>query len=227
MTIAAALDAHLVVRRTDFTLDVHLTLAPGEAVVLTGDNGAGKSTLVRAIAGWLPLDDGRVAIDGSIVDEPATRTFVPPERRGVGVVHQDARPFPDLTVLENVAFGPRARGVPRSAARAAARDLLLAHGLGDLVDRRGADVSGGEGRRIVMTRALATRPTLLLLDEPLASIDLLARQALVGVLRQLTREHSTAVLVVTHDPDEVAGLTDRRIHLDRGRLSGTGPGRVV
>lgn len=215
-----ALDAHVVVRRGEFSLDVQLTIAPGELVLLTGDNGAGKSTLVRTIAGSLPLDDGRLTIAGSVVDHPASRVFVPPERRRVGIVHQDARPFPHLSALENVAFGLRSRGESRSAARAAARALLDEHGLGALADRRGSEVSGGEGRRIVLARALITRPAILLLDEPLSSIDADARASLVEVLARVAAEHSMAVLLVTHDPEDVDTVADRAVHLDRGRLSG-------
>lgn len=221
------LEAHVVVRRPEFELDVDLSMAPGEVVLLTGDNGAGKSTLVRAIAGSLPLDAGRIAIDGTVVDEPATRTWVPPERRGVGIVHQDARPFPHLSVVDNVAFGLRARGMPRAGARSASAALLADHGLTSLAGRRGSDVSGGEGRRIVLARALTTGPSLLLLDEPLSSIDAGARAALAGVLASLAAEHSTAILLVTHDPDETGALADRVIRLERGGLSGAGPGAVT
>lgn len=225
-TVSDILDAHVVAGRGGFELDVTLGIAPGEIVLLTGDNGAGKSTLVRALAGWLPLEDGHVTLAGSIVDRPDTGTFIPPERRGIGLVHQDARPFPHMDAVDNVAFGRRARGEDRATARRIARELLEAHGLGPLADRRGADVSGGEGRRIVMARALATRPALLLLDEPLAAIDTVARRALLDVLRSVAGEHAAAVLLVTHDPDEVAALADRTIRLERGRLSGAGPGQV-
>ena len=223
MSASATLEARIVVRRQSFALDVSLTIEPGEVVLLTGDNGAGKSTLVRAIAGAIPLDDGHITIAGRVVDDPGSHTFIPPERRGVGVVHQDARPFPHMTVVDNVAFGLRAGGMARSTARSSAEAMLDRHGLAGLAGRRGARVSGGEGRRIVMARTLAIRPDLLLLDEPLSAIDESAREALVEVLRSVAAEHDTAILLVTHDPDELRPIAGRRLHLVAGRLSPGGP----
>lgn len=227
MIAPATLEARMTLRRADFVLDVELTMRPGEVVLLTGDNGAGKSTLVRAIAGAIPIDAGRIAISGRVVDEPGSRTFVPPERRGVGLVHQDARPFPHMTAVENVAFGLRARGLSRVSARSTAMEMLVGHGLAGLTGRRGAQVSGGEGRRVVMARTLAVRPDLLLLDEPLSAIDGTAREALIGVLRSVAADHDTAILLVTHDPDELHSLADRSLHLVEGRLSPQGSGPVA
>jgi len=227
MNGTATLEARITVRRRNFALDVDLVIRPGEVVLLTGDNGAGKSTLVRAIAGTIPIDEGRIVLGGRVVDEPATHTFVPPERRGIGVVHQDARPFGHMTALDNVAFGLRARGRTRTRASNEARTVLIDHGLDGLADRRGAQVSGGEGRRIVMARTLAIRPGLLLLDEPLSAIDESARDALVGVLRSVAADHDTAILLVTHDPEELRPIADRRLHMADGRLSPEGPGPVA
>lgn len=223
----STLAARVVVRRHEFVLDSALTIASGEVVLLTGDNGVGKSTLLRAIAGSLPIDEGCIELSGVVVDDPDTGVFVPPDRRSIGVVQQDARPFAHLTVLENVAFGLRARGMRRDEARSLARDQLARHGLLALADRRGHEVSGGEGRRIVLARALVGRPPLLLLDEPLSAIDATARAALLDDLRTVIGAHATAVLLVTHDPDEVGTPADRIVRLDRppgpgpdGRLSG-------
>jgi len=227
MNRTPALVADVRVRRDDFVLDVSVTIEPGEVVLLTGDNGAGKSTLVRAIAGGLPIDEGCITVDGRVVDEPGTRTFIAPEGRGIGVVHQDARPFGHMTAVDNVAFGLRARGVRRSAARAAALAQLEVHGLTELADRRGVRMSGGEGRRIVLARTLVVRPGLLLLDEPLSAIDTGARDAVVEVLRSVTAQHSAAVLLVTHDPEELGALADREIRLRTGELLRPDPGPVV
>lgn len=223
MTPTTTLEARVTLRRDTFVLDVDLSIQAGEVVLLTGDNGAGKSTLVRAIAGSIPIDDGRLAVGGRIVDEPRSGTFVPPERRGIGLVHQDARPFPRMSAVDNVAFGLRARGVSRAAARDTALAVLARHGLSALADRRGTNVSGGEGRRIVMARTLAVRPGLLLLDEPLSAIDGSARDALVGVLRSVAADHDTSILLVTHDPEELDSIADRRLHLVAGRLSPAPP----
>ena len=209
------LDAHVVVHRGGFAIDLSVVIQPGEVVLLTGENGIGKSTFLRAIAGSLPIDAGRIALGDTIVDDPLVRVFVPPDRRGIGMVPQDARPFPHMTVLENVAFGLRARGVRRDDARARSREQLDRHGLLHLADRRGHEVSGGEGRRVVLARALVGRPRLLLLDEPLASIDADARAGLLADLGAVIAAHATSVLLVTHDPDEVGDLADRSVHVGR------------
>lgn len=218
MTSAAprpALDASVTIRRGEFTLDLHLSVPSGEVVLLTGDNGVGKSTFLRAVAGSLPIDAGHIALGDAVVDDPAARVFLTPDRRGIGMVQQDARPFPHMSVLENVAFGLRARGVRRDEARSRAREQLDRHGLLHLADRRGHEVSGGEGRRVVLARALVGRPPLLLLDEPLASIDGAARAGLVADLDAVITTHATAVLLVTHDPAEVGDLAGRSVRIGR------------
>ena len=159
------LDARLVVRRAGFILDIELAVAAGEVVALLGPNGAGKTTALRSLAGLTGLDDGHVTLDGARVDGE------PPERRRIGVVFQDYLLFPHLSALDNVAFGPRCRHVPRREAREKAREWLLRVGLAEHVRKKPRQLSGGQAQRVALARALAAEPKLLLLDEPLAALD--------------------------------------------------------
>src|SRR6478752_3674278 len=150
MTLAARVG----VRLGTLDLDVDLRVDAGETVALLGPNGAGKTTVLRAMSGLTPIDAGRIELDGTLLDDGAA-TFVPPERRPVGVVFQDYVLFPHLSALDNVAFGLRAHGTGRSEARRVARRWLDTVGLGDHADRRPAALSGGEAQRVALARALA------------------------------------------------------------------------
>ena len=213
-----SLDAHLVVRRPGFTLDLPLAAAPGEVVALLGPNGAGKSTALRALAGLIDLDDGHVRLDGARLDEP----FVAPEHRRIGVVFQDYLLFPSMSALENVAFGPRARGVPKAVARATATQWLTRVGLGDHLRKRPRELSGGQAQRVALARALATDPQLLLLDEPLAALDARTRLETRAQLRGHLGGFAGATVLVTHDPVDAMMLADRLVIVEDGRVVQTG-----
>ena len=202
----------------DFRLDVDLAVAPGETVAVVGPNGAGKSTLLRALAGLLALDGGRITLDGSTLDEPANDTFVQPEARPIGVVFQDHLLFPHLSALDNVAFGLRSRGVPRTEARHRASAWLERVGLADLARRRPLQLSGGQAQRVALARALATDPAMLLLDEPLSALDATTRVETRRDLRRHLRDHRGVRVMVTHDPLDAAALADRIAVLEGGRL---------
>jgi molybdate transport system ATP-binding protein len=217
-----SLDASVVVRLGTFELDVELSVEPGEVLAVLGPNGSGKSTLLRALAGLTPIDSGHVIIDGTVLDDPDTDTFVPPERRPIGVVFQDPLRFAHMSALENVAFGLRARGVGRADARSAASGWLDRVGLGDVASMRPRQLSGGQAQRVALARALAVDPALLLLDEPLAALDVSTRQ---DVRRSLRRHLSTfdgVRLLVTHDPVDAYALADRIAILEHGRIAQTG-----
>ncbi len=157
-------------------LDIQLHAAAGEVVALLGPNGAGKSTAVRALAGLLPITGGRIAVAGvTVADEGIHR---PPYERPIGVVFQDYLLFPHLSVLDNVAFGPRTRGQSRHAARRIAAGWLERMAIAELASAQPRSISGGQAQRVALARALATDPQLLLLDEPLAALD--ARTRLRG-----------------------------------------------
>ncbi|TML15581.1 MAG: amino acid ABC transporter ATP-binding protein, partial [Actinobacteria bacterium] len=153
------------------TLDVDLEAKPREVVAILGPNGAGKTTLLRCLAGLQPIDEGRIALGDEVLDEPAAGILVAAEHRPVGVVFQDYLLFAHLSALDNVAFGLRARRVPRAEARAQAMLWLERLGLADHARDRPATLSGGQQQRVALARALATNPKLLLLDEPLAALD--------------------------------------------------------
>src|SRR5262249_46453447 len=158
-----------VVRGT-FTLALEVSAIAGEVVAVLGPNGAGKSTFLAALAGLVPLQRGRVELDGRLLEDAATDVRIAPEQRAAGVVFQDSLLFPHLSVLDNVAFGLRCRGASRAAARSAARRSLGDADLASLATVRPAHLSGGQAQRVALLRALAITPALLLLDEPLAAL---------------------------------------------------------
>jgi len=205
-----------------FRLEVALTAEPRAVLAVLGPNGAGKSTLLRLVSGLLPLNAGTVRIGGDVVDDPDRSVFVPPQERRVGVVFQDHRLFPHLRVLDNVAFGPRSRGVPRPDARAAAAEWLERLGLAELAARRPRQLSGGQAQRVALARALASEPAALLLDEPLAALDVQTRAEVQGELREHLREFAGPTLLVTHDPIEALLLAGRIVVLERGRVAQEG-----
>jgi molybdate transport system ATP-binding protein len=216
------LDAHLVVERDAFTLDVALQVAAGTTTALLGPNGAGKSTALAAIAGLLPLTAGHVRLGDRILDDPARDVFVRPQERRAGVVFQQYLLFGHLTVLDNVAFGPANRGVSRREARVVAARWLDTLGLTDLADRRPGRLSGGQAQRVALARALAVEPQVLLLDEPLAALDVATRSELRRWLRTHLDTFAGPRIVVTHDPTDAVLLADRIVVVEDGRVTQTG-----
>jgi molybdate transport system ATP-binding protein len=214
------LDAHLVVRRERFTLDVALTVEAGEVVALVGPNGAGKTTALRALAGLTGLDAGEVRLGGELLDGPGR--WVPPERRPVGVVFQDYLLFPHLTALENVAFGLRCGGASRRSSRTAAAALLDRVGVGHLAGVKPRRLSGGQAQRVALARALAVEPSLLLLDEPLAALDAQTRPAIRSELRRHLAEFTGCALLVSHDPLDAMVLADRLVVVEDGAVVQSG-----
>jgi len=165
-----------IVERDGFRLEIDIDVDRGETVALLGPNGAGKSTVLRAIAGLIPLTSGRVELDGTPWD--TADVFLPPADRVVGAVFQSYRLFEHLDARENVAFGLRARGVRRRDARAAADDALERLGVASIADRYPADLSGGQSQRVAVARALVIEPSVVLLDEPTAALDVSARSVI-------------------------------------------------
>ena len=206
------IDAHLVVRRPAFCLDIELNVAEGEVVALLGPNGAGKTTALRALAGLLPLTSGHIRFGGEEWHD------TPAERRPVGMVFQDYLLFPHLTALDNVAFGPRCHGVRKAEARRLAAEWLERVGLADHSGRRPRALSGGQAQRVALARALAVRPQLLLLDEPLSALDVDTRREIRAGLRRHLAEFEGASLLVTHDPLDAMALADRLIVIEGGQV---------
>ncbi len=213
-----SLQAAVGLRRGTLDLDVELVVASSGVVVLLGPNAAGKTTLLRALAGLVPLERGRVTLDDVVLEDPVAGLRVPTERRPIGVVFQDYLLFPHMTALENVAFGLRSRGAGRGAARESALGMLERVGLADLAAAKPRALSGGQAQRVALARALATDPRLLLLDEPLSAMDAGARAELRrGLSRHLAAYEGTC-LVITHDPIEAMTLGDKLIVLEAGRV---------
>ena len=192
-------------------LDAALTAAPGEVVAVVGPNGAGKSTLLGALA-------GTVSAVGSAVVDGFDLLPLPSERRPVGWVPQAGLLFPHLSAAGNVAYGLRARGVRRAPAQAAAAEWLDRLGVGRLAKSRVVGLSGGEAARVALARALAVQPRLLLLDEPLASLDVATRTDVRRLLRATLAGGSTVTLLVTHDPVDAVAVADRVVVLEDGRV---------
>jgi molybdate transport system ATP-binding protein len=204
-------------------LECDLSVEANITVAVLGPNGAGKTTLLRVVAGLVPVDDGRVDVDGAVFEETATRTRLTPEARRVGFVFQDHGLFPHLSLLDNVAFGLRARGVDRKTANAKANAWLERVDLARYATSRPAALSGGQSQRAALARVLVTDPQALLLDEPLAAVDASARLELRRALREHLATFTGVRLLVTHDPLEAASLAERVVVLEDGRVTQEGP----
>jgi molybdate transport system ATP-binding protein len=227
--VSALLDARLRVRRGSFLLDAELHVERGEVLALLGPNGSGKSTLLGALAGLVPLESGMVVVSGRTLTRHGgrDRVSVPPERRGVGLLGQDPLLFPHLSALENVAFGRRARGVAKRVAREDARKWLRDVGLDGFGARKPAQLSGGQQQRVAIARALAARPEVMLLDEPLAAVDVQTASAMRQLLRERLVETDTTTILVTHDVMDALVVADRVAILQDGRIIDEGPNARV
>ena len=212
-------------RLAERSIDLALTVAPGETVAVLGPNGAGKSTLLALAAGLLRADSGRATLGETVLFDSAARVFTPAHGRGVSLLAQDALLFPHLTVLENVAFGPRSAGASRTTSREMARRWLDEVEASELADRRPVQLSGGQAQRVAVARALASDPGLLLLDEPLAALDVSVAPAIRRMLRRVLADRT--VVVVTHDVLDAYTLADRVVVLDRGAVVERGRTRAV
>src|SRR5215471_11950522 len=216
------LDADIQLRLSRLTLDTAFTVASGEVLALLGPNGSGKSTTLRALVGLLPLAGGRVMLDGTVLEDPAERVKVPPEKRPIGLMFQDYLLFPHLTAAENVAFGLRARGTDKKAAHEKAAQTLARLGLDGLAEAKPGSMSGGQQQRVAMARALVTDPKLLLLDEPLAALAVSTKTDIRRLLRTALGESSAANVLVTHDLLDAVALGDRMVVIQDGAIVQTG-----
>ena len=223
---AAGAAVHVAGTVTERGWNVDAALRPGLVTAVVGHNGAGKSTLAQVIAGTLRVDRGVVSIGERVVDDATT--FVPARRRGVAMVSQAPRIFTHMSVVANVAFPLRARGVARAEARAVALEQLGAVGIEDLAYRRASDLSGGQAARVAIARALVFRPEVLILDEPTAALDVEATAQVSAVLRQRLMGAGITTLLVSHDIAEVLALASHMIVMGEGRVVEEGsPARVL
>ena len=196
--------------------NVSLEVAPGEFLAILGPSGSGKTTIIRIIGGFEVPDAGSVLIAGEDV------TFIPAERRNVNTVFQSYALFPHLSVLDNVAYGPRMRGVPRKERYARAHQLLDLVRLSEAADRKPHELSGGMQQRVALARALANGPAVLLLDEPLGALDRKLRDELQRELRRVQTELAATFIYVTHDQEEAFGMADRLVVMREGRFEQVG-----
>jgi molybdate transport system ATP-binding protein len=199
-----------------FRLDVSFAVPRGRTLALVGESGAGKTTVLRLLAGLDRPEHGRIEMDG------ASWLDLPPWRRPIGYVPQDSALFPHLGVRENVAFGLRRMGLESRALDAKVASMLERLGIASLAERRPHELSGGQSQRVALARALVLEPELLLLDEPLASLDLATRRVMRGELRRLLAGSRQATVLVTHSPMEAVALGDRILVLEEGRGSQEG-----
>jgi spermidine/putrescine ABC transporter ATP-binding subunit len=195
---------------------IDLVVQPGELVALLGPSGCGKTTTLRIVAGFERPDSGRVRIQGDDV------TGTPPYARDTGMVFQHYALFPHMTVRENVAFGLRMRGIRRSEAETRVREALALVSLSGLEHRYPRQLSGGQQQRVALARALVIRPRLLLLDEPLSSLDAKLRQEMRLEVRAIQRRVGITALFVTHDQEEALSLADRLAVINHGRIEQMG-----
>ncbi len=216
------LSAQIALQLGALDLQADLDVRPGELLALLGPNGAGKSTVLRCLAGLTPIERGCISLDGTVVDDPATSTFVEPEQRPVGFVFQNYLLFEQMSVIENVAYGLRARKTPKLEARRRAGEWLERVGLAEYAEQRPRSLSGGQAQRAALARALASNPRVLLLDEPLAALDAGTRSSVRRDLRRHLETFEGMRILVTHDPVDAYALADRVAILDAGRIVQTG-----
>jgi molybdate transport system ATP-binding protein len=217
-----SLVADVSVEQGSFRLDARVEVHDGEVLGLLGPNGAGKTTLLRTLAGALAPRTGRVELAGRVLTDTTDQIQVSMNERRISVMYQDYLLFDHLTVLENVAFGQRARGRPRGEARAAAQLWVDRLGLAEVAARRPTSLSGGQRQRTALARTLAADPDLLLLDEPLSALDATARDDIRGELREHLQASGKPTILVTHDAVEAMLLTDRLLVLEGGRATHDG-----
>jgi ABC-type Fe3+/spermidine/putrescine transport system ATPase subunit len=221
MTAFTLEDACIAYSGNQVVHDVTLNLKEGRLLALLGPSGCGKSTLLRAVAGLLPLSAGRIVFG----DRDVTR--LAPRRRNVGLVFQDHLLFPHLTLLENVAYGLRARRIGTAKARFRALEMLDLVGLAHRKDDHPSDLSGGQSQRVALARALAVDPSVLLLDEPFSALDVDLRAAMREEVRRIVTEAGATTIMVTHDREEAMDIADEVALLSDGRLIEHGPVREL
>lgn len=214
------LEAQVMLRRDSFTLDVELNIED-RVTGLFGPSGSGKTTLLHVIAGLVKPDAARILLDGSLLQDSSRGLFLTAHRRRIGMVFQDGRLFPHMTVRHNLEYGYRR--IPPSQRRFHPADVVSLMELGALLDRWPRQLSGGECQRVALGRSILASPRILLLDEPLASLDRRLRRQITPFLRRVRDVTQIPIVYVSHDPRDVLDLTDRFAVLDAGQLLGHGP----
>ncbi len=221
--VAPSLHATIGIDYPTLAIDVEITVQRGEILGLVGQNGAGKTTLLRAIAGLQPIDRGQIVIGPNTVDDPASNILIPPQRRHVGVVFQDYRLFPNLSTLDNIAFGLQTRSTKKAEARRVAKEWLERFDLTRYANAKPDALSGGQAQRVALARALATRPEVLLLDEPLAAIDPDARAQIRDDLGRYLASFNGVTVIVSHQHNDIRTLANHALVITNGTITWHGP----
>ncbi|SOC03066.1 ABC transporter ATP-binding protein [Rhodobacter maris] len=207
---------HLGYDGADVITDLSLDVAAGEFIALLGESGCGKTTILRALAGFVPVRAGGIAVDGVDMSQTA------PEARGMAMMFQSYALWPHMTVAQNIGYGLKLRRHPRDVIRARVAEMAAMVGLEDLTGRRVSDLSGGQRQRVALARALAIDPPVLLLDEPLSNLDAGIRASMRHEIRALQQRLGLTTILVTHDREEAMSMADRIVILQEGRIAQAG-----
>jgi molybdate transport system ATP-binding protein len=205
-------------RLRSFTLDIGFQAPSGCITALMGENGAGKTTIFHLIAGLLSPDNGRITLKENLLFDGGSGYRVPVCTRRIGYITQKTTVFPHMTVFENVAYGLRSLGYPRTEIKTPVAGWLSKLEISDLADVKAGNLSGGQQQRVAIARAFAIHPSLLLLDEPYESLDAHSRSLLTAVVREYVHEHQIPCLCVTHHVEEAQELCDRVLMIEKGHL---------
>jgi ABC-type Fe3+/spermidine/putrescine transport system ATPase subunit len=202
---------------TKIVENISLEINEGERIVILGPSGCGKTTILRLIAGFIAPDTGSISIGGELVSKNG-RIIKPPEQRNLGMVFQDLALWPHFSVQGNIDFGLRAKGLPKIERTHRIREILDLVSMADYADRKPAELSGGQQQRVALARALVLEPNVLLMDEPLSSLDLELNIRLRKEILQLQENLGFTLLYVTHDRDEAFGMATRVVIMSKGQL---------
>ena len=203
-------------RLGEFSIDAQFA-AEGGVTALFGTSGSGKTSIVNMIAGLLKPETGRIALDGDVLFDSETGTDMPPHRRNIGYIFQEARLFPHMNVRSNLEYGRRMRGLSKDPL--ASQRIVDLLGIGHLLSRRVGALSGGERQRIAIGRALLMQPRLLLLDEPVASLDADRKAEIFPYLERLRDEAHVPMIYVSHNASEIASIATKVVQIDAGRVA--------
>jgi len=214
------LDLKVTKQQGDFRIDISFIASDIGVTALFGQSGAGKTSVINMVAGLVRPDSGHIIANDRTLFDAAKKIHVPPEKRRIGYIFQDGRLFPHLSVQSNLTYGMRL--TPPSERQVALDDVIDLLGLGRLLQRRPAKLSGGEKQRVAIGRALLTSPTLMLMDEPLASLDSHRKAEVLPFLSRLCSELSTPILYVSHSLEEVLNLADSMVLMDEGCVAASG-----
>lgn len=211
---------HVTRRQGDFLVNAAFEGPASGVTALYGPSGAGKTSVINMVAGLMRPDTGRIRVNGMCLFDSDRRIDLPPQRRRIGYVFQDGRLLPHLSVRGNLTYGMHLTPADRRFVTFDAVIALL--GIGDLLDRRPAKLSGGEKQRVAIGRALLTSPAMLLMDEPLASLDTARKAEVLPFITRLSREYAIPILYVSHIMDEIVHLADHLVIMDRGHVNASG-----